>query len=514
MQRIITFLLVLFLQPCFSNTIPKFSVEPLGQNVISIPNNSFLNINYKITNNTKITRTLTYKHINGVIQNILGVGLCNSPFTLHSGESCILNLIAFDLELGAATYRGGPVVCKTTSDNDDSPSPFLCSQPASNQEIIIQQPTPEPGRVLCWGSNDSAEAGQPSGNPNPVDYPRSVNNSSNMDFLSTSAGRSFSCALTSNGGVKCWGSNGSGQLGNNSSSTTTNIPQQVSGLSSGVLQITSGGGHACALLANGSVQCWGLNGNGQLGNGTTANATTPTMVQNLIGPVVKVSANNVSTCALLASGSVKCWGRNERGELGIPTSTTQSSLPVLVNGLSGVVANITNGQKGTCALMNSGKVNCWGDNQFGQLGNGTIGGFSYLPVEVQGLTNTPVFLRSSGFSNCVIMSDKTAQCWGSNDKGQLGDGTIVDSPTPVVVVGLSNIADLRCSERACCALFEDGTAKCWGSNTRHQLANATNFPLGYSVNPVDLTTEGTTPLMNILNLMNIGEKFTWCVIAS
>lgn len=522
MQRIITLLLVLFLQPSFSNAMPKFSIEPLGQTIFSIPSNSFSSVNYRVTNNTKISRTLTFKHINGVIQNIISVGFCSSPFTLNPGKSCILSLLAFDTGNGASISSGGPVVCKTTSANDNSPSPFLCSQPASNQELVIHQPTLQPGTLSCWGANSKEQAGQ-SPAAQRIDYPTEISSLEN-DVIMTSSGRGHSCALTSTGGVKCWGENNKGQLGNNSPlSTTTSIPQQVSGLSSGVIQISTGGNFTCALLANGTVQCWGLNSRGQLGNGTTANATTPTMVRNLAGSVVKVAANDESTCVLLASGSVQCWGSNDSGQLGIPLVTAQSSLPVLVQELNGVAVNIISGNEYSCVLMNSGKVYCWGNNNYGQLGNSTaLGGSSYKPLEVQGLTKAPIFIRSAGLSACAIMSDKTAQCWGNNQYGQLGNGDgsgTAQNPNPVVVGGgtpLTSIADLRCSEWSCCALLESRQAQCWGRNNVSQLANASaNVSDAPNPDPIDLNTSAIgNPLTNILKFSNIGREFTFCSIVS
>src|SRR5207237_3526833 len=152
-------------------------------------------------------------------------------------------------------------------------------------------------------------------------------------WATVSAGSTHSCALLADGTAKCWGLNGSGQLGNN---TTTNAstPVVVSGLGAGtnVVAVSAGGNHTCALLGDGTAKCWGANAFGQLGNGTTTNSSTPVVVTGLAGAVA-LSAGENHTCALLAGGTAKCWGANAFGQVGNGT-TTHSSTPAVVTGLA------------------------------------------------------------------------------------------------------------------------------------------------------------------------------------
>ena len=197
------------------------------------------------------------------------------------------------------------------------------------------------------------------------------------------AGNKHSCALAADGTVSCWGMDDSGELGNGLVTTSaTSTPVPVVGLS-GVTAITAGGGHTCALTGDRTVHCWGDNSAGQLGDGTTTNSATPVSVVGLSG-VTAITAGFGHTCALTADQTVHCWGDDYDGQLGDGTKWTNSATPVSVVGLSGVTA-ITAGYANTCALTGDGRVHCWGGNTSGQLGNGTTTS-SLTPVTVVGLS--------------------------------------------------------------------------------------------------------------------------------
>lgn len=292
------------------------------------------------------------------------------------------------------------------------------------------------GSVKCWGVNGLLRGdGTTQFRLTPADV---VGLGSGV--VAVSAGGDHSCALTTSGGVKCWGINDKGQLGDG---TTQNQPTPVDvvTLGSGAVAVSVGPGHSCALTVAGGVKCWGNNTLGQLGDGTTQNRPMPVDVAGLSGGVLAVSVGTDHSCALTVGGGVKCWGKNTTGELG--DGTTQNRLtPVDVAGLSSGVAAVSAGSGAvaggphTCALTNAGGVKCWGGlNQFGELGDGTTT-TRLTPVDVVGLSSGGAAVSAGGGHSCALMNAGGVKCWGHNDKGQLGNGIAGDRLTPVDVVGL------------------------------------------------------------------------------
>jgi Tol biopolymer transport system component len=231
--------------------------------------------------------------------------------------------------------------------------------------------------------------------------------------------------------VKCWGANWNGQLGDG---TTTNhpTPVDVSGLASGVLGIAAGREHTCAWTSAGGVKCWGLNNRGQLGDGTTTDRWAPVDVSALAGGVAAVAAELWHSCALTAGGAVKCWGQNSNGQIGDGT-TVDRPTPVDVVGLGDGAVAIATGYLHSCAVTSGGGIKCWGSNYYGQLGTGTTGGSSLAPVDVAGLASGVSDVAARAQHTCALVGN-AVKCWGKNDWGQLGDGTGADSASPVSVV--------------------------------------------------------------------------------
>ena len=306
------------------------------------------------------------------------------------------------------------------------------------------------GTVTCWGENSHGELG----NGTLTDSSTPVLVKGVVNAVAIVAGGEHSCALLVNGTVDCWGDNSNGELGNgtNTSSFTPVIVKGVGGSSRlvGVRAISIGDDHPCALLADGTVDCWGDNGNGELGNGTTRSSFTPVIVKGVGGTprltgVRAVSAGGDHTCAVMASGAVECWGFNESGQLGDginvgPQHCQQlglacSTLPVDVRGVGGAggltgAVSISAGDQHTCAVsLPQGSARCWGSNSIGQLGNGSTKSFSAAPVSVRGLGGPGVLngvttLSAGGFHSCALsLPADNAACWGYNAHGQLGAGT-------------------------------------------------------------------------------------------
>ncbi|MBF0476409.1 MAG: hypothetical protein HQK59_11350 [Deltaproteobacteria bacterium] len=278
--------------------------------------------------------------------------------------------------------------------------------------------------VKCWGVGTNGQLGDNSG----VNRLTPVTVAGITNATGIAAGSMHTCARLSDNTIKCWGANYYGQLGN-SGNTDSLGPVAVTGMTNAVEISSSGSGnHTCARLSNNTVQCWGANYYGQLGNGTTANSNIPVAVSG-ITTAGGIAAGSAHTCARLSDNTMKCWGDNSYGELGNGTSTN-SSVPVAVSGISTAVG-IAAGYA-TCAQLSDNTMKCWGANSYGQLGNGTFTN-SLTPVTVLGISNAAGIATTIGYNTCVRLTDSTVKCWGANDYGQLGDGTTTARSAPIVV---------------------------------------------------------------------------------
>lgn len=283
------------------------------------------------------------------------------------------------------------------------------------------------GTVKCWGLNAKGQLGNNSNTDSawPVDV---VGLSS---VIAITAGGAHSCALISDGGVKCWGANADGQLGNG---TTTDSNTPVSAINlPGVTKISAGYMHTCAITSGGGVNCWGDNYEGQLGTGTKNNyIATPGTISGISSGITDLSAGLNHTCAVTNGGSVLCWGANSLGQLGDGT-TTSNSVPTFIMSLSGI-SSISAGLNHSCAWAANGSgVKCWGYNESGELGNGSTT-TSTSPVTVSGLSSINTLNCNGAAHTCVIENPGTSvKCWGTNNAGQLGNNTVTLSSTPMSV---------------------------------------------------------------------------------
>ncbi len=313
-------------------------------------------------------------------------------------------------------------------------------------------------------------------------------------------GNGHTCAVTTSGGVKCWGLNFFGQLGDNTN-TDHRLPVDViAGASlpplAGVTAITTGLNHTCVIISGGA-KCWGDNAKGQLGDGTKTPRLTPANVSGLGSGVVSIAAGALHTCALLSGGNVKCWGENLPSRLGDNT-VTQSSLPVdvltgsgpgptfpLLGSVSAIAAGSGSGH--TCSIVGSG-VSCWGSDVYGQLGvNMPLLGVSRIALPVVSLGGAASAIALGAAHTCAIInSGSGVQCWGNNSfGGQLGDTTLDDHRTPVNVVGLTSaISAITAGNAHTCALTAAGGAKCWGNNNSGQLGDSSMMQ---RLTPVDVS---------------------------
>ena len=307
--------------------------------------------------------------------------------------------------------------------------------------------------VQCWDGNGGYLG---NGTDNKSVTPVAVSSLSNVDAIS--AGGTHTCALLGNATVQCWGANSQGQLGNGNT-TSSNVPVAVSGLAANALQISISDSHSCAVLSNGTAQCWGYNFYGQLGNGANIASSIPVTVSGGLTNVIAIESSPQHVCALLGDATVRCWGENSQGQLG-NGSTTNSNVPVVVSGLSGV-SSIATASGMSCALLSGGTVQCWG----------AYSG-STTPVTVSGLSGVVSIAGGSTSSSagkiCALMGDETVQCWGDNFNGQLGNGTTVSSSTPTYVLGLNQVSSLSKGSYNQCAIKTNGELYCWGYNEYFQ----------------------------------------------
>ena len=286
------------------------------------------------------------------------------------------------------------------------------------------------GGVRCWGDNYYGQLGD--GTATDRSTPVTVTGLTSA-VAAVVAGYQHACALTTLGAVRCWGANYYGQLGDGTT-TTRYAPVLVSGLASGVVALASGVYHTCAVLSDGSVRCWGFNNHGQLGDGTTTHRSTPVAVGGLAAGVVQASGGLSHTCAVTAAGALQCWGYNYYGQLGDGTTDDRPS-PVTVSGMSSGVESVEAGDLHTCAVTSAGAARCWGWNGDGGLGDGTTTNRS-TPIAVSGLATGVTTVAAGTYHSCAVTSAGGVHCWGGNAFGLLGDGTTTYRPTPVAVTGL------------------------------------------------------------------------------
>lgn len=291
-------------------------------------------------------------------------------------------------------------------------------------------------------------------------------------------GSDHSCVLRMDGTVWCWGQNAFGELGQGASPSSPTALQVTLGMTATSFATKSY--HACAGLQDGSVKCWGLNDSNQIGDGIVGNRLTPATVANL-AQVTQVAVGRAHSCALRTSGAVTCWGSNTSGQLGDGGYTPKTTPTSTVGGLSSVPLSITLASSHACALLASGEGQCWGDNAYRQLGDGSnidrtsataMPVASIQQIAPSGYSVTPY----TGGATCALATTGTVTCWGSNDFGQLGNGTTSTMPTstPVQVQNLTDAVELVAGRYHVCARRAGGAVVCWGRNDFGQIGDGTN----------------------------------------
>ena len=316
------------------------------------------------------------------------------------------------------------------------------------------------GQARCWGDNLLRQLGNgtQSNSARPVAVENGGGTAPMANVTQVTTGGNHSCAVLASTEVRCWGSNIEGGLGTGSGTSPVNARPVVAVTGGGnlrnVRQVSAGFTHTCAVLIGGQVRCWGRNDEGELGNDDNADSNRPVVVTDVDGTgpltgVAQVSAGKNFTCATFASGRVACWGAGAAGQLGDETNNPHDT-PVLVAGIGGAgsltnVAEVHAGLLHACARINSGRVACWGDNAHGQLGKGT-GPAENRPHLVTVPSNAALTgvtaLGVGDDHSCARLGNGQVRCWGRNSHGQLGDRSTVDRKRAVAMQNQAGTANL------------------------------------------------------------------------
>jgi alpha-tubulin suppressor-like RCC1 family protein len=350
-------------------------------------------------------------------------------------------------------------------------APVRPAQALSRAPLSVPSPT---ASAWAWGWNSVGQVGQAATGGGDAPNPKTARVADLGDAVQVAGGEDHSLALRADGTVLAWGVNVSGQLGSGEvDGQAHSAPTQVRGLDH-VRAIAAGPSsqHSLALRDDGTVWAWGSNQYGQIGDGSTEDASLPRRVHGLAG-IAAVAAGADHSLALGADGSVWAWGRNDRGQLGNGGSAP-SAEPVRVTGLPPVAA-IAGGSGHNLALGADGSVWAWGENDFGQLGIGSrtpIGEGLHAPAAVPGLGNVQA-LAAGGGHTLALKGDGTVWAWGLNANGQLGDGSLVDEDRPLRVTGLVGVAAIAAGGGHSLALLKDGTVRAWGFNYFGQVGDGT-----------------------------------------
>lgn len=335
-------------------------------------------------------------------------------------------------------------------------SGILYQQVAVGQDHICGVTTTS--LIKCWGTNEYGQLGDSAvaylKTPTVID--------SSVTYTQVSSGASQTCGI-SGSGLKCWGENTKGQLGDNSFSKQ-NSPTLVAGSANDYSKISTGGTHTCGISNTGQLRCWGNAANGRLGTGAAStDIGLPTAIDG--GAVYsQVSTGQDHACAITTSGDVKCWGLNGYYQLANPYAELPTP-SAITEGTPGTYSSISAGGSHTCAIRTDQKIKCWGNNSSGQLGDGTSVTPATSPNYLVSVDSAVNYLQVSagGSHSCAVTTGGILKCWGLNDKGQIGDGTVTSRNSPTVIDSGTSYIQVSTGQYHTCAIAIGGALKCWGA---------------------------------------------------
>ncbi len=332
-------------------------------------------------------------------------------------------------------------------------------------EINLQR-AQKPGRLMSWGPDTDELLGNgPDEGARDIPAPVLVNSA---DFVDVSTTTTHSCAIKKDGTVWCWGLDDNGQLGNGATTTTTqSTPVKVDTINDAV-QIANGLNFSCALRKSGAVWCWGSNSYGKFGNGNDTNSSVPVK-----GPSYEdfhfIAAGGNTACGIRQNGEAWCWGSGASGQLGNGAAAT-SYLPVKVSNIDSF-AHLSIYGGAVCGVATDGKGYCWGNEIGGAFGNGATSTQQNVPSQILNITD---FVKLSMHTNfaCGLRANGQIWCWGTDSTGRLGNGPSAgSSDIPTQVVNIDDFIDVEIGNSVACGIRKGGSVWCWGDDTNGKLGN-------------------------------------------
>ena len=378
--------------------------------------------------------------------------------------------------------------------------------------------------IWCWGDNQFSQLGSSALPDLPSLIPVQTTSLPGSRIAHrVAAGANHTCVLATDGTVWCWGQNGNGNLGDGSFLNQGDPVQVV--LDGTATMIAAGGSTTCAALSDNSLKCWGKGSSGQIGNGA-ALLSNGTPVSTSLVPdsftVAHIEIGTTHSCAISVAGAAWCWGQSTFGRLGT-TASSNAVTPTATASLGSTASEVAAGGAHTCALLSNGTISCFGSNNMGQLGQALATTSSSTPTLVT-LAATATHVTAGSQFTCALLSTAVVHCFGDNASGQLGSGSSgAARETPGAVTGLTGtVVDVVAGASHACAVMSTGQVRCWGKNDLGQLGigTQTDSTIGTAIATLNVvpttttTTTTTTPTTTVAPTTTTAGSTTSSMVAT